>query len=103
MRRVVIALIDPTSRGEGGVARLRQAGLIVEVGLLADEARLVLGPSLDALITCRPFVIWPYAVSDDGATGGLADVVMSADGSVAEAVPGSHLPGVLDLAGLPPA
>src|SRR6266496_3606394 len=47
--RVVIALIDPTSRDEGGAAALRAAGIEVEVGVLADEARLVLDPWLDAL------------------------------------------------------
>src|SRR5262245_5573996 len=36
--RVVIALIDPTSRGQGGAAVLRTSGVDVEVGVLADEA-----------------------------------------------------------------
>ncbi len=48
VRRVLIALLDPTSRGEGGVAVLHRAGLDVEVGVLADEALLVLGPWLCA-------------------------------------------------------
>lgn len=47
--RVVVALLDPTSRGEGGVARLRQVGIEVEADVLADDARLVLGPWLHAL------------------------------------------------------
>lgn len=42
--RVVIAVIDPTSRGVGGASRLQEAGLDVEVGCLADEATLVLDP-----------------------------------------------------------
>jgi diaminohydroxyphosphoribosylaminopyrimidine deaminase/5-amino-6-(5-phosphoribosylamino)uracil reductase len=46
--RAVIAIIDPTSRGVGGAAMLRAAGVDVEVGVLADEARLVLGPWLTA-------------------------------------------------------
>lgn len=46
--RVMIALMDPTSQGEGGAAVLRAAGVKVEVGLLADEARLVLGSWLAA-------------------------------------------------------
>jgi diaminohydroxyphosphoribosylaminopyrimidine deaminase / 5-amino-6-(5-phosphoribosylamino)uracil reductase len=44
--RVLIAVIDPTSRGDGGAARLRDAGLDVEVGVLTDEAVVVLGPWL---------------------------------------------------------
>ncbi|MGH4014076.1 MAG: bifunctional diaminohydroxyphosphoribosylaminopyrimidine deaminase/5-amino-6-(5-phosphoribosylamino)uracil reductase RibD [Pseudonocardiaceae bacterium] len=39
--RVVISVIDPTSRGVGGAAALRSAGLDVEVGVLDDETRLV--------------------------------------------------------------
>jgi diaminohydroxyphosphoribosylaminopyrimidine deaminase/5-amino-6-(5-phosphoribosylamino)uracil reductase len=46
--RVIIAVRDPTSRGEGGAALLRAAGVDVEIGVLADEARLVLGPWLTA-------------------------------------------------------
>src|SRR3954471_21963137 len=61
--RVVIAVIDPTSRGVGGAARLRAAGVDVQVGLLADEATVVLGPWLAALRSGRPKVIWaPEAV-----------------------------------------
>ena len=32
VRRVVIAVIDPTSRGDGGAAELRRAGVDVEIG-----------------------------------------------------------------------
>jgi diaminohydroxyphosphoribosylaminopyrimidine deaminase/5-amino-6-(5-phosphoribosylamino)uracil reductase len=42
--RVPIAVIDPTSRGEGGAARFRGAGIDAGVGLLANEALIVLGP-----------------------------------------------------------
>jgi diaminohydroxyphosphoribosylaminopyrimidine deaminase/5-amino-6-(5-phosphoribosylamino)uracil reductase len=41
--RVVISTLDPTSRGEGGAAMLKAAGVDVEIGVLADETRLVLG------------------------------------------------------------
>ncbi|WP_433270766.1 bifunctional diaminohydroxyphosphoribosylaminopyrimidine deaminase/5-amino-6-(5-phosphoribosylamino)uracil reductase RibD [Actinosynnema sp. CS-041913] len=99
--RTVIALIDPTSREEGGAARLRAAGIDVEVGVLADTARLVLGPWLDSLRTRRPHVTWLYRSDSDGriavatasqvaalATG--VDVVVHADGRVVEAQPNSH-------------
>ena len=63
VRRVVIALADPTSRGEGGTAALRAAGLDVETDVLADEAMTVLGSWLAATRTGRPIVIWPYLIS----------------------------------------
>jgi diaminohydroxyphosphoribosylaminopyrimidine deaminase/5-amino-6-(5-phosphoribosylamino)uracil reductase len=51
---VLIAVLDPTSRGKGGAARLRQAGAEVQIGLLADEALVVLGAWMDALTSGRP-------------------------------------------------
>lgn len=108
--RVVIAVLDPTSRGEGGAARLRAAGVDVETGVLAGEARVVLGPWLAALAKRRPVVTWPYIakscgidpVDEDLEDARLlrldADAVLRADGSVAEAVPGSHRAAMLRLA-----
>lgn len=102
IRRVLVALIDPTSRGEGGVALLRQAGLEVEVGVAADETRLVLGPWLQALETKRPHVHWLpvpdgiadtdvlMVVPDAAALKASHDVVLTADGKVTEAVAGVH-------------
>jgi diaminohydroxyphosphoribosylaminopyrimidine deaminase/5-amino-6-(5-phosphoribosylamino)uracil reductase len=58
--RVLVAVIDPTSRGQGGVTRLRDAGVDVEVGVLADEALLVLGPWMGALRSGRPHVLWAF-------------------------------------------
>ncbi|MGH3514209.1 MAG: bifunctional diaminohydroxyphosphoribosylaminopyrimidine deaminase/5-amino-6-(5-phosphoribosylamino)uracil reductase RibD [Pseudonocardiaceae bacterium] len=69
--RVVISVIDPTSRREGGAAALRGAGVEVEVGILDDETRLVLGPWLAALEGKRPFVTLVYTVNADGLVGGL--------------------------------
>jgi diaminohydroxyphosphoribosylaminopyrimidine deaminase/5-amino-6-(5-phosphoribosylamino)uracil reductase len=109
IRRVVIALTDPTSRGEGGAAALRTAGVDVETGVLAGEARVLLGSWLAALTTRRPVVTWAYVISDEGITvlpddmddtRALrlnADAVLRADGSVSEAVAGSHGAGVLKL------
>lgn len=107
--RVVIAVIDPTSRGEGGAAALRAAGVDVETGVLTDEAQVVLGPWLTALATGRPVVTWPYVISDRGIQGLPdeiddarqlrlnVDAVLHSDGSVTEAVPGSHGAGILHL------
>jgi diaminohydroxyphosphoribosylaminopyrimidine deaminase/5-amino-6-(5-phosphoribosylamino)uracil reductase len=102
IKRVLIALIDPTSRGVGGVARLRDASVDVEVGVLADEALVVLGPWLEALESGRPRVRWVYeagpegprAVPDDLLTStGLrfsVDSLLRADGRVEEGIPGAH-------------
>ena len=115
IRRVVVALADPTSRGEGGIARLRQAGIEVEVDVLAGEARLVLGSWLQGLTTGRPFVRWlslPDTAPENNALAVIPDaadlltshdVVITADGGVREAVPGAHgdnlqLPARVDLA-----
>jgi diaminohydroxyphosphoribosylaminopyrimidine deaminase / 5-amino-6-(5-phosphoribosylamino)uracil reductase len=90
IRRVLVAVIDPTSRGIGGVARLRDAHIQVEVGLLADEARMVVGRWLQALATGRPHVHW---ITDPAGTQDMTsyDIVVNApDGVVVETVPGAH-------------
>jgi diaminohydroxyphosphoribosylaminopyrimidine deaminase/5-amino-6-(5-phosphoribosylamino)uracil reductase len=117
--RVVISVIDPTSRGEGGAAALRNAGIDVEVGVLDDETRLVLAPWLAALEGERPFVTLGYSVDAGGRIGGLAseslapirevamdvhslrlvhDAVLRADGVLEEGAPGGHGPDVFALA-----
>lgn len=114
IRRVLIAVMDPTSRGKGGAARLRQAGIEVDVGVLEAEARLVLDPWLTGLATQLPYLIWPYVLQTDGARTGLAtvpdrdqlrrtaDVILRPDDSIEEAVPGQHGTGVLNLEELVP-
>jgi diaminohydroxyphosphoribosylaminopyrimidine deaminase/5-amino-6-(5-phosphoribosylamino)uracil reductase len=98
--RVVIALIDPTSRGDGGAAVLKSAGVDVEVGVLAHEAQTVLGPWLTATARRRPWVVWfplPLEDADDPAhllvTRELrqqADIVVCPDGLILEGIPGGH-------------
>jgi len=109
VRRAVIAVIDPTSRGDGGVAELRRAGVDVETGVLADEAQIVLGDWLAGLRNRRPVITWPYLITGHGlerlpADSGEArllrlnaDAVLAAEGTVREAVPGSHGKGILAL------
>jgi diaminohydroxyphosphoribosylaminopyrimidine deaminase / 5-amino-6-(5-phosphoribosylamino)uracil reductase len=95
--RVVVAVIDPTSRDEGGVARLRAAGVDVEVGVLADEAGAVIGPWLTAIARQRPFLTWA-----SGAGAGPRhryDLVVT-EGRGAEGQPGGHGRDALDLAAL---
>jgi diaminohydroxyphosphoribosylaminopyrimidine deaminase/5-amino-6-(5-phosphoribosylamino)uracil reductase len=112
--RVVISLIDPTSRGEGGAAVLQAAGVEVETGVLAAEARPVLRSWLEALALRRPVITWPYLLTEAGiaalpeniAEAGAIrldeDVVLHADGHVEEAVPYSHGAGILLLKDVPP-
>ncbi len=69
IRRVVIAVIDPTSRGEGGVVELRRAGVDVETGVLAAEARIVLGDWLADLQTRRPVITRPEPAASSALTG----------------------------------
>ena len=55
--RVVIAALDPSPFASGrGVERLRQAGLEVVTGLLADDARVLYEGYLHRLETGRPMV-----------------------------------------------
>ncbi len=66
--RVVAASADPTRLAGGGAAKLRAAGITVDVGLLDVDARELNAPfffaATDAL---RPFVSLKLAVSADGA------------------------------------
>ena len=111
--RVLISVIDPTSRGEGGATALRAAGVTVETGVLHGEALVVLGSWLTAQETRRPEITWPYLISSAGIEAlpegtpeaeylrRNADAVLQADGTVTEAVPGTHGTGILQLA-VPP-
>jgi diaminohydroxyphosphoribosylaminopyrimidine deaminase/5-amino-6-(5-phosphoribosylamino)uracil reductase len=65
--RVVIALMDPTSREDGGAARLRDAGVDVEEGVLVGEAQLVIGPWLESIGRGVPDVEWSYVATSAGA------------------------------------
>ncbi|MGW5442171.1 bifunctional diaminohydroxyphosphoribosylaminopyrimidine deaminase/5-amino-6-(5-phosphoribosylamino)uracil reductase RibD [Streptomyces asiaticus] len=95
--RVLMAVMDPTSRGEGGAAVLEQAGIEVERGVLEQEALLVLGPWLHSLRTGRPHITWAYTVGadedDDQDVTELRrthDLVIRRSGAIEEGVPGGH-------------
>lgn len=108
--RVLIAVMDPTSRGEGGAALLRQAGIEVEEDFLTDEALVVLGPWLSSTKEGRPFITWIYEAAPDGSPitygeciavrGEIADIrnsydlAMTRGGKLEEGRPGSHGRGV---------
>jgi diaminohydroxyphosphoribosylaminopyrimidine deaminase / 5-amino-6-(5-phosphoribosylamino)uracil reductase len=68
--RVVSALEDPNPEIAGaGHARLRAAGIAVEVGLGADEARRAHAGHFRRMRDRRPHVTLKLAVSADGKTG----------------------------------
>ncbi len=65
--RVVVAMQDPDVRVAGsGIARLRDAGLHVDVGVGAVEVNEQLAPYLHHRRTGRPFVVLKLAMTIDG-------------------------------------
>ncbi|MFF7098412.1 hypothetical protein ACFY9A_39500 [Streptomyces rubradiris] len=102
--RVLIAVMDPTSRGEGGAARLRQAGVDVHTHVLEEEALVVLGPWRASLTYQRPVLHLVIQMDPAGSVTlpsreALAeikvqrrtyDLVLCPDGSVEEGRSGSH-------------
>jgi diaminohydroxyphosphoribosylaminopyrimidine deaminase/5-amino-6-(5-phosphoribosylamino)uracil reductase len=103
--RVVIAVLDPTSRGDGGAAVLKSAGVDVEVGVLSHEAHHILGPWLTSTSRRRPFVTWAY-VPDGPHTVDVAtvhdlrqaaDLLLHPDGRFEEGIPGGHGAGMLQI------
>ncbi|MGW4826317.1 bifunctional diaminohydroxyphosphoribosylaminopyrimidine deaminase/5-amino-6-(5-phosphoribosylamino)uracil reductase RibD [Amycolatopsis japonica] len=100
--RVVIALMDPTSREEGGAARLRSAGVDVEDNVLGSEALLVVGAWMRSLETKLPFVRW--LDGDEGIPPtelvyfrSISDAIVFSEGRAEEGVPGAHLSEVFAL------
>ncbi|MGH6816681.1 MAG: bifunctional diaminohydroxyphosphoribosylaminopyrimidine deaminase/5-amino-6-(5-phosphoribosylamino)uracil reductase RibD [Hyphomicrobiaceae bacterium] len=67
IKRVVCATEDPDPRVAGrGLARLRAAGIEVETGLRADEARWIAAGHLLRIVEGRPFVQVKLAVDVNG-------------------------------------
>ena len=70
--RVVVAVTDPDERVAGrGLAMLRDAGIIVETGLLENEGKAALSAYLTRQMKKRPYVTLKLAVSADGMLGHL--------------------------------
>lgn len=67
VRRVVAAIADPTPRAGGGAERLRRAGVEVQFGPFAEEARELNAPFFHAVDSDRPWVTLKLALSLDGA------------------------------------
>ena len=69
VRRVVVALEDPDAKVAGqGIARLRDAGLEVDLGTGGDASTRLLAPYLHHRRTGRPFVVVKLAATLDGRT-----------------------------------
>jgi len=67
IRRVVIPIVDPNSLVAGhGIRKLREAGVRVDVGLLAHEATHLNETFLTYHLLRRPFFIAKWAVTLDG-------------------------------------
>ncbi len=67
VRRVVCALRDPFEAVSGkGIAALEAAGIVVECGLIEDEARRINAPYLKLVTTGQPWVIAKWAMTLDG-------------------------------------
>jgi len=67
IRRVVVAQEDPfPAVGGQGIARLREAGIAVEVGLLRDEAEQLNAPYRTLIRKGRPWIIAKWAMTLDG-------------------------------------
>ncbi|AJP74673.1 riboflavin biosynthesis protein RibD [Sphingomonas hengshuiensis] len=65
--QVVVAIGDPDPRTDGlGIARLRDAGIAVEPGVLAEQARGAMAGFLTRRAQGRPFVTLKLATSLDG-------------------------------------
>jgi diaminohydroxyphosphoribosylaminopyrimidine deaminase/5-amino-6-(5-phosphoribosylamino)uracil reductase len=72
--RVVVAIEDPDEHVAGlGIARLRTAGIRVDVGVGAAEVTESLAPYLKHRRTGRPFVVVKLAVTLDGRTAAPDD------------------------------
>jgi diaminohydroxyphosphoribosylaminopyrimidine deaminase / 5-amino-6-(5-phosphoribosylamino)uracil reductase len=66
VRRVVFAQADPNPVATGGSATLAAAGLEVEPGLFAEQARELNRVWTFAVDRRRPFVTWKFATTLDG-------------------------------------
>jgi diaminohydroxyphosphoribosylaminopyrimidine deaminase/5-amino-6-(5-phosphoribosylamino)uracil reductase len=66
VRRVVIAVDDPTPVAAGGATTLRAAGVQVETGVRRKEAEQGNIAWLTAVRRTRPYVTWKFAATLDG-------------------------------------
>jgi len=66
-KKVVVAMMDPNTLVAGrGIARLRKAGIEVEVGILEAEARMLNRRFITFYEKNRPYIILKWAETADG-------------------------------------
>lgn len=69
VKRVIVALQDPNPLvGGQGIRKLKEAGIEVEVGLLAEKAQQINQFFLKAITTSLPYVLYKSALTLDGKT-----------------------------------
>ena len=62
--RCVVGIVDPDEKVSGrGISRLREAGISVEIGALADQVTAQLAPYIHHRKTKRPFVVLKMATT----------------------------------------
>jgi diaminohydroxyphosphoribosylaminopyrimidine deaminase/5-amino-6-(5-phosphoribosylamino)uracil reductase len=83
IRRVVIAAEDPNPVARGGSGILRERGLEVASGILADQARRLNAPFFTWIQRQRPFITLKVALSLDGMVSEGPDVRTSLTGAPA--------------------
>jgi diaminohydroxyphosphoribosylaminopyrimidine deaminase/5-amino-6-(5-phosphoribosylamino)uracil reductase len=84
IERVVVTTSDPDPRVAGrGLAHLRAAGIAVNVGELADEAKRAQAGHMCRVKTGRPYVVLKLAVSADDAIGRRAGGQVMVTGEIA--------------------
>lgn len=80
--RVVFSAADPNADGGGGAAILREAGIDVEAGVLADDGEALIERWAHLHRYGRPFVTWKFAAGIDGrsaAADGTSQWITSAE------------------------
>jgi diaminohydroxyphosphoribosylaminopyrimidine deaminase / 5-amino-6-(5-phosphoribosylamino)uracil reductase len=82
--RCVVGIVDPDEKVSGrGIARLREAGISVEIGVLADQITAQLAPYIHHRETKRPFVVLKMATTLDGRTAAADGTSMWITGETA--------------------
>ena len=66
IRRVVIGMADPNPVAAGGIARLREAGIQVDLMPDLPEVRRLHDPFRHRIATGRPWIITKWAETEDG-------------------------------------
>lgn len=69
IRRVVIGSDDPNPKVAGkGIAQLREAGILVETGVMKEDCDRLNPVFFHYITTSRPYVVMKYAMTADGKT-----------------------------------